>query len=298
MIRIPTEADEEARRAYRGIGGRDRGFRRWPTGPATSSRQAEMMYLLRRQIRGLNFYLGPDCVHHVPEAVRRHHSKRFREAYQAVKRLDYDDGIIPRGAGPAKLDAREGRKHNIQLGFASQRLVAIGDALISQSTGWSAATFCPNGGSATLSSMWSSRRSPYRFCTLRRNEAIWTPNCASCAPAPASRPASTPRCIVVGLFILVRLDVDAIAVFAPNEGAALMRSVVHGFGWGIGHEIAHSVFGHRRSCKSRLLTRRTQCRVKCARAARPESTRVGKGLCGLFRLRNPDKCVGCRIPPT
>ena len=33
-------------------------------------------------------------------------------------------------------------------------------------------------------------------------------------------------------FILVRQDVDAIAVFAPDEGAALMRSVVHGFGWG------------------------------------------------------------------
>jgi len=69
----------------------------------------------------------------------------------------------------------------------------------------------------------------------------------------------------VRLFILVGLDVDAIAVFAPDEGAALMRSVVHGFGWGIGHGIAHSVFGHRRSCKSRLLTRRTQRRVKCAR---------------------------------
>jgi hypothetical protein len=24
-----------------------------------------------------------------------------------------------------------------------------------------------------------------------------------------------------------------------------MRSVVHGFGWGIGREIAHSFFGHR-----------------------------------------------------
>jgi hypothetical protein len=67
----------------------------------------------------------------------------------------------------------------------------------------------------------------------------------------------------VRLFILVRLDVDAIAVFAPDEGAALMHS-----GWlrlGIGREIAHSVFGHRRSCKSRRLTRRTQRRVKCAR---------------------------------
>ena len=79
------------------------------------------------------------------------------------------------------------------------------------------------------------------------------------------------------LFILVRLDVDAIAVFAPDEGAALMRSVVHGFDWGIGHEIAHSVFGHRRSCKSRRLTRRTQRRVKCARPRErnpPELARV------------------------
>jgi hypothetical protein len=35
----------------------------------------------------------------------------------------------------------------------------------------------------------------------------------------------------VRLFILVRLGVDAIAVFVPDEGAALMRSVAHGFGW-------------------------------------------------------------------
>jgi hypothetical protein len=28
------------------------------------------------------------------------------------------------------------------------------------------------------------------------------------------------------------MDVDAIAVFATDEGAALMRSVVHGFGRG------------------------------------------------------------------
>ena len=40
------------------------------------------------------------------------------------------------------------------------------------------------------------------------------------------------------LFILVRLHVDVIAVFAPDEGAALMRSVVHGFGWGIGHSVS------------------------------------------------------------
>jgi len=47
-----------------------------PTGSATSNRQAEMMYLLWRHILGRNFFLRPDCVHRVPEAVRRHHSKR------------------------------------------------------------------------------------------------------------------------------------------------------------------------------------------------------------------------------
>jgi hypothetical protein len=61
----------------------------------------------------------------------------------------------PGDRAQGKLDAREGRKHNIQLGLASQRLATMGDALISQSTGRSAATFCPNGGSVTLSSMWS-----------------------------------------------------------------------------------------------------------------------------------------------
>ena len=99
------------------------------------------------------------------------------------------------------------------------------------------------------------------------------------------------------LFILVRLDVDAIAVFAPDEGAALMRSVVHGFGWGNGHEIAHRVLATDDvQVPAADPKNAAPCGVRAP--ARAESTRVGKGLCGLFRLRNPDKCVGCRIPPT
>ena len=47
------------------------------------------------------------------------------------------------------------------------------------------------------------------------------------------------------LFILAGLTVGAIAVFEPKQGSGLMRSVVHGFGWGIGREIAHNIFGHR-----------------------------------------------------
>ncbi len=47
------------------------------------------------------------------------------------------------------------------------------------------------------------------------------------------------------LSILAGLAVGRIAVFEPQQGAGLMRSVVHGFGWGIGREIAHTFFGHR-----------------------------------------------------
>jgi hypothetical protein len=36
----------------------------------------------------------------------------------------------------------------------------------------------------------------------------------------------------VRLFIFVGPAVGTIAVFAPDEGTGLTRSVVHGFGWG------------------------------------------------------------------
>jgi len=47
------------------------------------------------------------------------------------------------------------------------------------------------------------------------------------------------------LFVLAGLAIGAIAVFAPDRGAGVLRSVEHGFGWGIGREIAHSMFAHR-----------------------------------------------------
>ena len=47
------------------------------------------------------------------------------------------------------------------------------------------------------------------------------------------------------MIVLAGLAVGAIAVFAPEQGAGLMRSVLQGFGWGIGREVAHDIFGHR-----------------------------------------------------
>jgi hypothetical protein len=46
--------------------------------------------------------------------------------------------------------------------------------------------------------------------------------------------------------VIVGVIACAVAVFAPNQGAGLMRSVVHGFGWGIGREAAYSMFSHHR----------------------------------------------------
>lgn len=110
-----------------------------PTGSAASNRQTEMMYLLGRHILARNFFLKPDYLRYVPLPVRSYHARRFQEIYETVKRLDYDEWHrtlgSPQVRAQAELDAREGRKHNIQLGFSSQRLSDMGDALISQSTG-------------------------------------------------------------------------------------------------------------------------------------------------------------------
>lgn len=110
-----------------------------PTGSAAANRQTEMMYLLARHILARNFFLHPEYLVHVPERVREHHRKRFTEIYETVKRVDYDEWHRTQGSAlvraQAELDVREGRKHNVQLGFASQRLSDMGDGVIAQSTG-------------------------------------------------------------------------------------------------------------------------------------------------------------------
>jgi intracellular multiplication protein IcmB len=110
-----------------------------PTGSTAANRQTEMMYLLARHILARNFFLHPEYVVHVPEQARAYHERRFREVYETVKRVDYDEWHRTQGSAlvraQADLDVREGRKHNVQLGFASQRLSDMGDGIIAQSTG-------------------------------------------------------------------------------------------------------------------------------------------------------------------
>jgi intracellular multiplication protein IcmB len=114
-----------------------------PTGSAAANRQTEMMYMLGRHILARNFFLKPDYLRYVPDHVRDYHQVRFQETYEAVKRLDYDEWHRTQGSpqvrAQAELDVREGRKHNIQLGFSSQRLRDMGMGL---SANQRAALFC------------------------------------------------------------------------------------------------------------------------------------------------------------
>jgi len=98
-----------------------------PTGSAAANRQTEMMYMLGRHILARNFFLKPDYLRYVLDDVRGLSSRSdSRRLYEAVKRLDYDEWHRTQGSpqvrAQAELDVREGRKHNIQLGFSSQRL--------------------------------------------------------------------------------------------------------------------------------------------------------------------------------
>ena len=110
-----------------------------PKGSAAAQRQTEMMYLLARHILAKNFFLHPEYLEFVPDRVREHHRVRFTEVYETVKRIDYDEWHRTEGSplicAQAERDVREGRKHNVQLGFASQRLSDFSDGILSQSTG-------------------------------------------------------------------------------------------------------------------------------------------------------------------
>jgi len=110
-----------------------------PKGSAAADRQTEMMYLLARHILARNFFLHPDYLSFVPEAVRAYHGIRFLETSETVKRIDYDEWHRTQGSpivlAQAERDVREGRKHNVQLGFTSQRPQDIHGGIASQATG-------------------------------------------------------------------------------------------------------------------------------------------------------------------
>jgi intracellular multiplication protein IcmB len=110
-----------------------------PTGSAEADRQTSLMYLLGRHILARNFFLLPEYTEFVPELVRSYHAKRFTEVYETTKRLEFDEYHRTKGQRYVReqvdRDRREGPKHNVHLGVASQSLDDFDDTMLSQSTG-------------------------------------------------------------------------------------------------------------------------------------------------------------------
>lgn len=109
-----------------------------PVGSGEANRQTELMYMLGRYIIARNFFLHPDYISQIPQFVKAYHLKRFTDFKNTVKRLDYDEwhrtARCTSIRDQAELDVREGRKHNVQLGFSSQSLRDIGEQIIAFST--------------------------------------------------------------------------------------------------------------------------------------------------------------------
>ncbi|AOX18419.1 secretion protein [Kozakia baliensis] len=111
-----------------------------PKGSSAANRQTALMYMLARQLLARNFFLHPDYVDEpiMPAKMRAYHLARFTEMQETIKRIDFDEWhraqSAPQVDAQAVRDVREGRKHNIQLGFISQYHTDFSDELYGQST--------------------------------------------------------------------------------------------------------------------------------------------------------------------
>jgi hypothetical protein len=114
------------------------------------------------------------------------------------------NGTEPKGVlrcAQAELDSREGRKHNIQLGFASQRLSDMGDALISQLAGscYASATWLIASTSHQRRPQWCAMgsmgqaRAALRSSKSCRSTIPSTNNCSSIASGRSSSGLSSRR---------------------------------------------------------------------------------------------------------
>lgn len=100
---------------------------------AEGARNAQLMYLVARQVVAGHFFLHPDDLVNVPALVKDYHDVRIRELREAAKRLCYDEfhntqfsvelrqkGIQNFLVEMAIADTRIVRKVNVQLSFISQ----------------------------------------------------------------------------------------------------------------------------------------------------------------------------------
>ena len=107
-------------------------------GSAEADRQTAIMYLLARHALMRHWSMSEDVLVHVPERYRGWHAARVRLAAESPKRLCYDEfhraGQAHAVVDQVERDAREARKHRLEIVVASQMLEDFGERLTSLAT--------------------------------------------------------------------------------------------------------------------------------------------------------------------
>ena len=111
-----------------------------PSGGATADRQASVMYMLARHVLASDLFLHTDLVDlaQMPPQYRPHHIREIQRMMEAPKRVCYDEfhrtHKTPLVREQVILDIREGRKANLDIDLASQRLADFDDTMIDLAT--------------------------------------------------------------------------------------------------------------------------------------------------------------------
>ncbi|WP_291366584.1 ATP-binding protein [Acetobacter sp. UBA5411] len=113
-----------------------------PKGSPAANRQTALMYMLGRHLIARNFFLHEEYADLpiMKDSVREYHRARFKEMKETVKRIDFEEWHrthdAPQVNKQAIEDVREGRKHNVQIAFISQRATDFSADLVGQATGY------------------------------------------------------------------------------------------------------------------------------------------------------------------
>lgn len=110
-----------------------------PSGGATAEKQTALMYMLARYVLAKDFYLDRDFLNDIPTEYHRYHEPRIRRLREMPKRIVYDEFHRTEKAVAIReqvlRDMREGRKYNVHICLASQRLEDFDQAMIDVATG-------------------------------------------------------------------------------------------------------------------------------------------------------------------
>lgn len=110
-----------------------------PSGGPTAEKQTALMYMLARYVLAKDFYLEQDFLSDIPPEYHAYHEPRIRRLKEMPKRIVFDEFHRTEKAVAIReqvmRDMREGRKYNVHICLASQRLEDFDPAMVDLATG-------------------------------------------------------------------------------------------------------------------------------------------------------------------